>query len=1026
MLNPIRPRILFLPILAIASLAAACGSDKPPVDFGVVGILSFTAAPTEILPGAETELSWKVQGAKTIEIFGAGGVPIELGDAGVSSGSVRVAPSEETNFQLVAKAGHVQDVASVLVTFKRDGPKASITAAETRIAWGESTTLDWEASNANRVTIRSGSRVHLDQTNVLSGTLDVTPDKTTEYEITALGAGKDSAKVIVEVAPVIHSFEEVDPRRVNPGQRIELKWQTEGAETLFIRNADGFELEVSPGARNEGTARVTVGSDGLFTLTAARAGTEESRDLQIGVRGPPTVTTFEISPAAVTASPEAPVTVSLHWVAVDANKIQIVADPPQTINMFQKDLVEDTIELDIVGETTFTLTASSSLGEAVEVATVRNIPLPVIDSFRALPSRVGVNEAVQLGWETTGATSIRLEKDGSELAVEASLVDGQFEDRITADTDYRLVVVNEIGVEVEAEISVTVGAPIIESFEIAQAKAIPGQTLGFSWVNQGGTSLVLKDPSGASIPGCSTDSPLLVAADSCTVAAPTILGVATYQLEVSNGVGAKTTRSISLPVTDGPWITSFTHSPELVSAGQTATLSWTVENDSQNRQPTLALVDGSGTPISVVGKNPNRGSVNVIVGAAGLRSYTLTASTPDTPPATATTTVESLALAQIDLQVTPTLLDPSESTTASLSWTSTGGTQLELFLLNADGSQPAMAFYVTTNLERVRADSTTVSPPMRSPVVYRARVRNALGDYTTRDATIQVAVPAIQSFTTSASNAPVGGTVTLSWITSGGVVSIDEILDVSTSEPFADISALPNQTIAMTQCNSALPSPAADPDEGCKNFSFPAGFTFPYDGSNFTSARGFVNGFLSFDTLSAMSSAAHPSSPSLPNSTAWKFVHLAPLWANLKLSALPGSGVSYALDTDPLWGDVLHIQWRQMIPVPTSGNQGPFNFGVSLYEGGTYDVRYGNMTADTTITSAFRGWQSMAGGQPSTNLASLVTAAQGGASNRSFRRVVNAPSTGSVTMNVRTSKNYTLKVTSPAGAAQQTVRVNVP
>ncbi|WP_166404887.1 LamG-like jellyroll fold domain-containing protein [Desulfonema ishimotonii] len=136
-------------------------------------VISFTADPSEITAGASSALSWNVADADTVTIDnGIGTVN--------TTGTQAVSPAETTTYILTATGPGGTHTASATVTVNPPAPVINtFTADPTEITAGAFSSLSWNVTNADTVTIDNGIG-----TVGESGSVSVSPDQTTTYTIT--------------------------------------------------------------------------------------------------------------------------------------------------------------------------------------------------------------------------------------------------------------------------------------------------------------------------------------------------------------------------------------------------------------------------------------------------------------------------------------------------------------------------------------------------------------------------------------------------------------------------------------------------------------------------------------------------------------------------------------------------------------------------------------------------------------------------------------------------------------------------
>jgi hypothetical protein len=153
-------------------------------------IVRFTAIPTSVPFGGATTLTWVTQNADLVEIDNGIG-PV------ARSGSRSVSLQDDGTLVLIATgpAGRVQRPVSIEV--RSPGPSISFSASPDFIQKGGTSTLRWQTTDATDVSIDNGIGAV-----ATSGSLTVTPSTTTEYTLTASGAGvTSSARAAVFVDP---------------------------------------------------------------------------------------------------------------------------------------------------------------------------------------------------------------------------------------------------------------------------------------------------------------------------------------------------------------------------------------------------------------------------------------------------------------------------------------------------------------------------------------------------------------------------------------------------------------------------------------------------------------------------------------------------------------------------------------------------------------------------------------------------------------------------------------------------------
>jgi peptidoglycan-associated lipoprotein len=160
-------RVLFIAMIA-GLIAGAAGCAKPKVNVQV--------SKDKIQQGQDVKVSWTSKDAKTVSLNG---------ESVDKTGSKVYSPNATTTYTAVAKRGskEARDSKTVDVSARAARPTISITADPEGIVRGSSTTLKWNSTNADKVTISDLGTVQP------SGSRSVSPSQSTTYQAEAEGPG---------------------------------------------------------------------------------------------------------------------------------------------------------------------------------------------------------------------------------------------------------------------------------------------------------------------------------------------------------------------------------------------------------------------------------------------------------------------------------------------------------------------------------------------------------------------------------------------------------------------------------------------------------------------------------------------------------------------------------------------------------------------------------------------------------------------------------------------------------------------
>jgi hypothetical protein len=153
---------------ALASAELYAPAALPPT-------ATFTVDRSEVTRGQSATLTWNSTDATTVTINGS---LVQL------AGTLTVSPSATTTYGLFASGPGGSAQASLTLTVISPPPVPSVTfnARNLQIIQGQSSSLTWDSTNADTVSI-NGSSVPVD------GSMSVTPVATTTYNLTATGPG---------------------------------------------------------------------------------------------------------------------------------------------------------------------------------------------------------------------------------------------------------------------------------------------------------------------------------------------------------------------------------------------------------------------------------------------------------------------------------------------------------------------------------------------------------------------------------------------------------------------------------------------------------------------------------------------------------------------------------------------------------------------------------------------------------------------------------------------------------------------
>jgi phospholipase C len=233
------------------------GNNLPGVTFSV-------DKPT-ITAGGLATITWSTQNATSVSIS-----PQITEETPGLSGTATVSPLSTTTYTLTATGAGGSKTATVTVTISTPPPTITLTAAPASILPGQSSTLQWNSTNATTVTVDN----NIGSVALPSGTTTVTPTTTTTYTATATGAGGTltaSATVTVALPGQLAATLTANPASISSGQSSTLTWATQQASTVTLNGspvATSGSSPVSPAATTTYTLVATDSRSNSVTATA--------------------------------------------------------------------------------------------------------------------------------------------------------------------------------------------------------------------------------------------------------------------------------------------------------------------------------------------------------------------------------------------------------------------------------------------------------------------------------------------------------------------------------------------------------------------------------------------------------------------------------------------------------------------------------------------------------------------------------------------------------------------------------------
>ena len=229
---------------------------------------SLSVNPQTIIFGQSTTLHWNCADADSCAIApGIGQVDL--------NGSLEISPTETVSYTLTATSVAGSSVSSAKVTVNHP-PTAQILSDPQDVTLGQSATLTWNTTHAESVNIEPGIG-----TVESNGSIQVTPDQSTTYTITAVGVDgmtvTDATTAIVQIPVPTVSFS-ASSNTIISGQSLTLSWSTTHADSCSITPTVG-SVPVN------GSTTVSPTQDTTYIITANGPGGTASASVQVSFLG---------------------------------------------------------------------------------------------------------------------------------------------------------------------------------------------------------------------------------------------------------------------------------------------------------------------------------------------------------------------------------------------------------------------------------------------------------------------------------------------------------------------------------------------------------------------------------------------------------------------------------------------------------------------------------------------------------------------------------------------------------------------
>jgi len=464
----------------------------------VIPVLTFNATPSSIRPNGKCTLAWTAPGADYCVINP------DIGGFG-PNGSIDVALSETTTFTMMAFGPDGHSTATVTVDVKGSPlPTVSIHAGRQSICESHTypNTLRWSSTDADSCVIEP------DIGSVgPSGSVDVSPTKTTTYTITASNpegsASKSLTVYVCESPPPVVSLS-ANPYVIYKGWKTYLTWSATNTTSSGCRLTPGnFYSNGSLWTYHFYPLETTK-----YTVTATGPGGTDAVSVLVVVIDPPEVT---LTADPVNVLPDQPTI--LTWNSPDADTCRI--EPGiGTVGS------SGSMEVWPTETTTYTITVDGPIGPYHKTVQVNIIPPSV--SINADPGAILPGGTSTLTWTVTNADSCAITPDIGDVDV-----NGAIEVSPAADTRYTIQATNIGGTATgHADVHV-IKPPTARIWASGNAIIQPGGATSLTWKTTDADLRVIEPDIGSVNPSGTINNVSPAETTQYTITATGPLGTAT-------------------------------------------------------------------------------------------------------------------------------------------------------------------------------------------------------------------------------------------------------------------------------------------------------------------------------------------------------------------------------------------------------------------------------------------------------------------------------------------------------------------
>jgi cysteine-rich repeat protein len=492
--------------LAISSLALLTGCSIPEFVHppGPPVIERFEVTPFEIGQGQITTVTWKVTGATSIVLHGAGD-PRDV----EAEGALPLMPERTTKLELVAtgEGGTSRAIAEARIVALEEVQILRYEVTPSLVEPGDPVRVVWRTEHSTRVVVRISSGETLIDHAPAAGTIVFRPQRDVTVQLTAEGWPEPKIALATVRAdpdgPSIHYFSAL-PASSPVGTDVGLMWVVANTERVRVLEATGTSSVVlyEESAATQTGFLMLVPEAGTHTYlleASSTAGTVvESTTAFVLPRTPPEIVELTVTPTITGSGGDVIIRYSTRfadWVQVWANSSIVHIGDPGQVHMIRR-VPNEILSIEVVAEN-----LSAGL-ETREVRTVVVSPeLPAIDALGSSPADfVDPGQTAVVSWRVRDAASVSLDTDVGDSLFASNVAEGTFDFEPQSDVNLRFTAQNARG-RTTAYLPLRVlGRPVIDAFSSDTPVARQGRPVTFSWSTRLGENAIFSFETNEEVP----------------------------------------------------------------------------------------------------------------------------------------------------------------------------------------------------------------------------------------------------------------------------------------------------------------------------------------------------------------------------------------------------------------------------------------------------------------------------------------------------------------------------------------------